>query len=95
MAGNGPQVAEGGYSLIHEQRTDMEEKNSVSNEEQTSHLQQPAVGGSLPISVLVDQLNELPKLKDFASRAGDAQGYARLCGQQVLLERLIKRFSRQ
>lgn len=92
---NGPQVAEGGYAQTLKRSTDMKDKTNIQNEEQTGRLQQPAVGGSLPISVLLAEMNELPKLKDFASRNGDAQGYARLCGQEVLLQRLIKRAARQ
>ena len=41
-----------------------------------------------------DEMKEIPKLKDFASEHGDAQGYARLCGQEILLERLIKKTRR-
>ncbi len=49
MAQNGPQVAEGGYTQTLKRSTDMENTNDVPGEEQTSRLQQPAVGGSLPI----------------------------------------------
>ena len=64
---NGPQVAEGGYAQTLKRSTDMKDKTNIQNEEQTGRLQQPAVGGSLPISVLLAEMNELPKLKDFAS----------------------------
>jgi hypothetical protein len=43
------------------------------------------------ITSLNTEMEEVRKLQDFASGTGDAQGYARLCGQLVLLERLIKK----
>ena len=46
IATNWPQVAEGGSSLTHEQRTDMDNTTNIPNEEQSGRLQQPAVGGS-------------------------------------------------
>lgn len=46
MAGNGPQVSEGGYAQTLKRSTDMENTNDIPNEEQTGRLQQPAVGGS-------------------------------------------------
>ena len=49
--------------------------------------------GWVPINVLIDELNTLPHLKQFASSNGYARGYAYLCGQEVLLKRLITKFS--
>jgi hypothetical protein len=43
MAGNGPQVAEGGYSLRHEKSTYMAKKSSTSKKANTGRFQQPAV----------------------------------------------------
>ncbi|MBL7842899.1 MAG: hypothetical protein JNK44_03480 [Cyclobacteriaceae bacterium] len=40
------------------------------------------------INEIEKELREIPKLQDFASSSGDAQGYARICGQQTILERL-------
>lgn len=53
------------------------------------------VSGALPVVILEAEMKEIPKLKDFASGHGDAQGYARLCGQEILLTRLIKKARRQ
>lgn len=44
--------------------------------------------------MLLNELKEIPKLQDFASGAGDSEGYARLCGQEILLKRLIERYGR-
>lgn len=41
--------------------------------------------------IIESEINLIPKLKDFASSHGDAKGYAMACGQEVLLERLIKK----
>jgi len=60
-----------------------------------SNGSKPDVSGSLPVDILVSELREIPKLKDFASGHSDSQGYARLCGQEILLERLIKKARRQ
>jgi hypothetical protein len=43
MAVNGPQVAEGGYTITSKQSTDMDSTTKIQNEEQTGRLQQPAV----------------------------------------------------
>lgn len=40
--------------------------------------------------ILLNESQEIPKHQDFASRHGDAEGYARGCGQLVLLERIKK-----
>lgn len=46
------------------------------------------------LKILESELKEIPKLQDFASGHGDAEGYARICGQKVLLERLIDKISK-
>ena len=46
------------------------------------------------MKVIESELKEIPKLQDFASGHGDAEGYARVCGQEVLLKRLFEKFSR-
>lgn len=46
------------------------------------------------IEAIESELKEVPKIQDFASGHGDAQGYARACGQEVMLKRLIAKFSR-
>lgn len=45
----------------------------------------------ITVDYLQKELIEVRKLQDFASSAGDAEGYARLCGQFILLERLIEK----
>lgn len=45
--------------------------------------------GCVTVDSLEKQLIEVVKLQDFASSTGDSEGYMRLCGQFVLLERLI------
>jgi len=43
MPHNGPQVAEGGYTLTFKRRTEMDNETNIPNEEHTGRLQQPAV----------------------------------------------------
>lgn len=46
------------------------------------------------LGLIEKELAEIPKLQDFASRQGDAEGYAQLCGQLVVLNRLLKKLQK-
>jgi len=46
------------------------------------------------VRLIESELKEIPKLQDFASGHGDAEGYARVCGQDVLLKRLYEKVER-
>lgn len=50
-------------------------------------------GKSIIIDWCKKEMIEIEKRKDFASGAGDAEGYARNCGQSVLIERILKQFA--
>lgn len=65
--------------------------NFIENPYPSSQFEEPV--NQTMLDIIEHEIKELPKLKDFASGSGDSEGYMRLCGQEVILERLLKKLS--